>query len=73
MGNKAPRNVCENSRVPLITSIVRCSQCSETFLASSVPDLELDDIVLILDGLQFEIDADSIEKVFVKLVVCVTQ
>lgn len=35
--------------------------------------MELDDIVLILDGLQFEIDADSIEKVFVKLVVCVTQ
>ena len=57
----------------VITSIVGCCECAEALLASGVPDLQLDNIVFMLNGLQFEIDANCVEKVFVKLVVCIAK
>ena len=57
----------------VITSIVGCCESAEALLTSGVPDLQLDNIVFMLNGLQFEIDSNRVEKVFVKLVVCIAK
>lgn len=57
----------------VITSVVGCSQSSEAFLTRRIPDLKLDHITFVLYSLQFEINSDRVEKVFIELVICVPQ
>ena len=53
------------------TSVVAGSESSETLLARSVPDLQLNDVVVELDSLQFEVDANGVEEVLVERVLMV--
>lgn len=56
-----------------LTSVVAGGEGAEAFLAGCVPNLELDDIVFVLDVLEFEVNANGVEKVLVEGIFCVAQ
>ena len=53
-------------------SVIAGCQSSESLLTCSIPNLQLDDVVLMLDCFQFEVDADSVEKVLVELIISIS-
>ena len=74
----APSRARKNGRgllteIESLTSVVGGCEGAEAFLARGVPDLELDDVVFVLNGLEFEVDANGIEKVLVEGVLSVAQ
>ena len=65
-------NIVDNDDA-LGSSIVAWSQSSESFLSSSVPDLQFDDLFIQLNGLDLEVDSDGVEEVLVEGVLRVSQ
>ena len=61
-----------STRVKTLTSIVAGSERAESLLTCSIPNLQLDDVVLMLDCFQFEVNADSVEKVLVELIISIS-
>ena len=59
--------------VKTLTSIVTGGESSESFLSSSVPDLQFDDVAFVFDCFQFKVYSNCIEKVFVELVISVSK
>lgn len=49
-----------------LTTVVRGSEGAEAFLAGGVPNLELDHLVAMFDRLEFKVDSDRIEEVFIE-------
>lgn len=47
-------------------SIVACRQRSKSLLASCVPDLELDVLIVELYGFYFEVYSDRVEEVLIE-------
>ena len=60
-------------RVKALTSVVTGCERPESLLASSVPNLEFDNISLVLDRLQLEVDSDCVKEIFIERVLCVSQ
>ena len=58
--------------VKTLTSIVAGSERVESLLTCSIPNLQLDDVVLMLDCFQFEVNTDSVEKVLVELIISIS-
>jgi hypothetical protein len=48
------------------TSIIAGSESSEAFLASGVPNLEFDVLVVHFDGFYFEVNANCVEEVLIE-------
>lgn len=57
----------------LCASVVGSGQSSEPFLASSVPNLKLDHVVLVFHCLKLEVDANCIEKVLIERILSVAK
>lgn len=51
---------------PMSTSVITSSQSSESLLASSIPNLQLDILTLHLNRFYFKIYSNSVEKVFIE-------
>lgn len=62
----------KNDHQSMCSSIVRAGYCSETFMTCSVPNLQLDFAIIERKWFKPEINSNSCQKYFAKLIICIS-